>query len=171
MSFDSIIEELFLSTELDDCIEKMVREDLRDDFKQELFVILLNQDKKKIEEIYGRNELKYFVVRIIVNLASQTRNVFHKKYLNKSVVSVGEFYEEADTICPEDETKMKNEIIFEKISEMDNHLGTFYYRALTELVKRHGSMNKAAKETGIPLTTISNGFKKIREHLKKVVDV
>lgn len=170
MKFNEIIEELFFSNELDSCIAKMVREDLRADFKQELFVIILNQDKTKIEEINDRGQLRYFVVRIVINLVSQTRNVFHKQYLNKTVSHPEDVRDDYDRELVM-EKEIRHENALRKISQMDEHFNTFYYRALTELVKRHGSMNKAAKASGIPLTTISNGFKKIRSHLKEAVDV
>lgn len=173
MPIHDIIEDLYNSDELNSCIAKMVRLDLRQDFKQELFVILCEFDKQKLKEIFDGGKLKFYVVRIIINMVSQQRNVFHKKYLNPNLEYLENVYEDTQITDPDEMTQREeNEAeeveMLKRISEMDSHFNTFFYRALTELHKRHGSMSKAGRETGIPVSTISRGFKKIREHLNSL---
>jgi len=162
MSYDKILSDLFNSIELDECITKMVREDLRKDFKQELFVILLATDKKKIEEIEGKGELKYYAVRLIINLATQTRNVFHKKFINNNHELTGlEIKDEPADL--EKEYRFTNAI--EKLNKLEEYFGTFYYKALVELMKKHKSVREISRVTGIPNSTLSSSIQLIRKYL------
>ncbi len=125
-----MLSELYKSKEIDECINRMVREDLRQDFKQELFVILCEQ-KERLEKI-NENQVRFYVVRVIVNLVSQTRNVFHKKYLQNHS-EVKEIKDESDI----EPVILKNRMLDkldEEVLKMDNHFGHFYYRALVQLV-------------------------------------
>lgn len=80
MSKNEIIEELYRSKEFNDCINKMEPEHLRDDLKAEVVLILLETEGAKIKALYERNELKYFTVRIILNLIQSRSSPFYKKY-------------------------------------------------------------------------------------------
>jgi hypothetical protein len=161
--FNSVIAELYASKEVDECISKMVREDLRKDFKQELFLIICTQPEEKIIELHRKSELRYFVVRIIINLASQNRNVFHKKYL-QTYSEIGEI---ADEQVPDREGYLKK--LTDEFSKIDDHFGTFCHRVMIELVLKMGSVKKVSEETGIPKRTIYRTIETTRKHLKKVL--
>jgi hypothetical protein len=80
-----IITELYKSREIDDCINKLIPAQDRDDFKQELFLILLEKQTEEIVRIDQTGKMLYYVVRIIINLSRQQRNVYHSKYRDKKI--------------------------------------------------------------------------------------
>lgn len=162
-----MLSELYKSKEIDDCINRLVREDLRKDFKQELFVILCEQEER-LKKING-NQVKFYVVRVILNLVSQTRNVFHKKYLNNHS-ELKDIKDESDLELVLTKNKLLDKLDKEVLN-MDNHFGHFYYRALVQLVTKHGSIREAARQTGIPKSTISVGMRIAKNYLKDKISV
>lgn len=161
--------------EIDECIAKLVKKDLQHDFKQELFLILLQVPCERVEQMNG--SFKYFVVRIILNLVRQKRNVFHKTYLDKTVEYNTDRMNyqasspaDVDTITERMEREQREEAIISRISGIDESLGNHnypYHEAMIALVVKLGSMRKAAIETGIPEKTVQRTVKRIREHLRK----
>src|SRR5690348_12449179 len=77
-----IAAELFLNPEIDNCIAKVVPPRHRDDFKQELFQIILEDKTGSFQRADNDGKVFFQTVRTILNLAHFQRGVFHKKYLN-----------------------------------------------------------------------------------------
>lgn len=153
---------------MSDCIHKFIPIQDQDDFKQELFVILLEKDHALIRRLHDNNELIFYTVRIIINLRSQKKNVYHKKYKQH----VEELDHDPAELPEEEGDRIHQEALelrmVEEVSRLDEKFGTFFYRELVEAVNRHGSMREASAKTGIPLSTISRAIKKVREHLKTI---
>lgn len=170
---EKMITDIYNSPEIDECISKLVNAGLRADFKQELFLILCSVPCEKIVSMNGN--LKYFVVRIILNLVRQKRNVFHKTYLDKTVEYNSDLlkYEtsspaDVDTMAERHEQEDKEEEIINRIESIDKELGNLsypYHRAMVELLSKLGSMRAVSYETGIPFSTVQRTFKKIRQQL------
>lgn len=168
----SIIENLYNSSDLNDCIRKMVRPHHRQDFKQELFLILYEKPHETIISLHKSNGLKYYVVRIILNLVNQKRNVYHKKYNDNSVVYDTEVlnhisydqesFEERDLI------EQKEMAMVEEVNNLDKTFDTPYYRMLVNLVNEHGSQRAVSRLTGIPVSSICEAVKKVRNHLNSI---
>lgn len=51
-----------------------------DDFVQEIYLILLEYDKEKLETMYFNNQLNFFLTRIIKNQYCSITSPFYKKY-------------------------------------------------------------------------------------------
>jgi len=165
VDINQIISKLYLSKDIDDCICKMIDIRYREDFKQELFLILLAKPDQVIDA-EANGKLKYYVVRIIINLSRQSRNIYFKKYLDNKTI-YGDISDRPDEmICDSIE---KEEKILKEIGNMDEDLGTFYYRELVKLVAQEGSISKAGRKVGIPKSSISKAIKRVREHLNKKV--
>ena len=77
---NQIIEELYRSKEFNDCIGKMEPEHLRDDLKAEVALILLETPDTKIAGLSEQGNLKFYAVRIILNLIQSKTSTFFKKY-------------------------------------------------------------------------------------------
>lgn len=165
------ITEVYNLKEVDECICKMVRADHRADFKQELFLILLQTPCDRVEDIAGKGELKYYAVRIILNLARQKRNVYHTTYLG----GLTEYDPNKEPAEEEDHTRErlieenKEQMILTQLNNMDEAMGTFYHRELVSLVARLGSMGKASRQLGIPKSSIKYSIKKVRDYLNRVI--
>lgn len=168
------IEKIYTLPEIDDCISKLVKKDLRPDFKQELFLILLGIDCEKINQMNG--SFKYFVVRIILNLVRQKRNVFHKTYLDKTIeYNTDKLNYQAtspadmDTITDRATREQQEEDTIARLFGIDEHLGNInypYHEEMIKLVMLCGSGREASRRTGIPETTVRRTIKKVREYLK-----
>lgn len=51
-----------------------------DDFVQEIYLILLEYDQEKLEAIYEKGDIKFFLTRIIKNQWCSTTSPFYRKY-------------------------------------------------------------------------------------------
>ena len=63
-----------------------VKASYKDDLIQELFLILLDYDKDKLEEIYKSDSINYFVTRVAINQYYSKTSPFYKtyrKFINK----------------------------------------------------------------------------------------
>ena len=62
---------------------------LKDDFIQEMYLILLEYNEDKIVELYSKYQLKYFLIRICVNNYKSTTSPWYKKYMkyNKELIN------------------------------------------------------------------------------------
>lgn len=75
---------------IEDIIKKYnLDESLKDDFIQEMYLILLEYNENKIIELYSKNQLKYFLIRICVNNYKSTTSPWYKKYMkyNKELIN------------------------------------------------------------------------------------
>lgn len=168
------ITQIYSAPEIDDCICKLVPRSLKADFKQELFLILLGIDCDKIDQMNG--SFKYFVVRVILNLCRQKRNVFHRTYLDKTVeyntdklnyqatspADQDTMGDRADRETREDETIMRLVGIDEQLGNKDYP----YHEQIVKLLAECGSLREVTKRTGIPHVTVHRTIKKVREHLR-----
>lgn len=57
-----------------------VTPDYYDDFVQETYVTVLEYDNTKLNEIFDKKQIKYFVVRIMLNNWNSTTSPFYCKY-------------------------------------------------------------------------------------------
>lgn len=57
-----------------------IKDEHRDDLFQEVVVILLEYDNEKLEAIYKKKQLKFFVARIICNQYYSVHSYFWKTY-------------------------------------------------------------------------------------------
>lgn len=51
-----------------------------DDFVQEMYLILLEYDQNKLQEIYDKGQLNFFLTRIIKNQWCSKTSTFYTKY-------------------------------------------------------------------------------------------
>lgn len=152
----------------------MVDERYREDFKQELFIIILEDKTGSVVDAYEAGKILFYTVRTIINLVYQKRNIFHKKYITHSKIT--KEFTDKDIYCQPCEgfevrklIENKEVKVLAELKNLDARFGTFYYRMLVELVKTSGSMREASRRTGIPVSTISRGIAVVRKHIKKTI--
>jgi hypothetical protein len=76
---DSIIQELYQNQRVNYLIKIKAPKGLQDDFKQEVFVALLELERDKVKELYKNDGLFWYLSRIILNLSTKTSPLY-KKY-------------------------------------------------------------------------------------------
>jgi DNA-directed RNA polymerase specialized sigma24 family protein len=159
--------------EIDNCINKLVKQELRQDFKQELFLVLLQTPCEVIVKLNG--SLKYYMVRIILNFVRQKRNSFYYTYLDKTIEYNTDkiSYQttspaDVDTIQERAEREQKEEEIINRLTGVDIELGNKsypYHEQIIKLLAQFGSLRKVEQQTGIPKSTIHATVSRVRKHL------
>jgi len=148
---NAIIVKLMQSTELDNCIKK-VDPHLQDDLKAELALALLETDPEKIVLLFNRDSLRFYAVRIIINMTSAT-GPFYKRYR----IAHDEFKDVS--IKDEDLTeRIEKEAKEDKALKSINCL-EWYNGEMIQLYQQEGTYRNMEKRTRIPLTTCQNVVK------------
>ena len=161
---NQIIEELYNSKEFNDCISRMEPEHLRDDLKAEVTLILLETEESKLIAIHSGGALKFYTVRIIINLIQSKTSQFYKQY-RQQVAEITDrlAYEETDF-----EERATREAIEDKaMKEIDNLY--WYNSGIVKLYMKHGNYRAIEEDTGIPYSSAYKTIKKSFEQIKQKV--
>lgn len=158
--------------EVDDCISKCVSAQLFNDFKQELFLRLMEYPQGVIAA-YKDGKHKYYTVRVILSLANRQRDIFHKKYLaniteelTENTGEITDHYCEPTVLEVRRLKESEEERMMRNIENIEKTTCTPYYRMMIDTLKESGSYREISRRTGIPIMSVSNAFKKIREVIK-----
>lgn len=181
---NQIIEELYQSKEFNECIGKMQPQHLRDDLRSEVMLVLLETDETKLRGMYERGELRFYTVRVILNLSNSKTSTFFKKYKQFSdLIFPGEIswdrvVSEAKNPDEENEAINNREIreLKEQRAEAVIETLPWYDREIINLYRQLGSYRKIEEVTyieamgkGIPwqscYSTVKKAIKKIRNEL------
>jgi hypothetical protein len=160
---NQIIEELYRSKEFNDCISRMEPDHLRDDLRAEVTLILLETDEQKLLAIHAGNALKFYTVRIIINLIQSKTSLFYKKYRQQMAEITDRFIaEQADDFK---ERAAKEDIEDKALKEIDNLY--WYNSGIVKLYLKHGNYRAIEEDTGIPYSsaykTIQKSFQEIKQ--------
>ena len=155
---NKILAEYWTLKEVNDAFAKMHPEELQYDLKAEVFLVLCEMNEDKLIGMYERNELKFYIVRIMLNMIKSDRSNFYKSYRNYTV------YVDNDT---------EAEVNFDKLDLVDklekNLEGLHWYNK--EILKLYAiDFKKNAKElsrkTGIPYMSIVRTINKTKKQMK-----
>ena len=154
---NEILAQYWTSKEVNDAFDKMHPEELRYDLKAEVFLVLCEMNEDKLVGLYERNELKFYIVRIMLNMIKSDRSTFYKNYRNYT-----EFVDQDYVSDDYDKTNM-----FEKLETNMN--GLHWYNK--EILKLYAiDFKKNAKElsrkTGIPYMSIIRTINKTKKQMK-----
>lgn len=141
---------------------------LRDDLKQEIFLILCNLSEEKFWNLYNNNALKFWFVRTMLNLIYQSRpsESFFRNFRAK--FECIEDYNKLPDILEDTSSDIESkELLFDKLEESVNSLH-WYERGLME-VYIECKMNKkeVARQTKIPYMSIVNTIAIVKEKIKE----
>jgi hypothetical protein len=159
---NEIVAELFISKEFNDCIEKMEPEHLRDDLRAEVTLILLETNEGKLIDIHRSGGLKFYTVRIILNLIQSKTSLFYKMYRQQLAELNDRFaYEVTDV----EERATREEVEEKALSEIDNLY--WYNKEMVRLYLQHGNYRAIEEITRIPYSsaykTIQKSFQEIKQ--------
>jgi len=156
MDKNKIIEQYWLNDEVNQAFAKMQPEELQYDLKVEVFMVLLEMDDEKLFGLYERNEIRFYIVRTMLNMIKSDRSQFWKKYRNYTEY---EYNEKAEV--------EQNSVI--DIMEKGIEKLHWYQKEILNLYTFE--FNKNAKElsrkTGIPYMSIIRTLKQTKNELKK----
>ena len=156
MDKNKIVEQYWLNDEVNQAFAKMQPEELQYDLKVEVFMVLLEMDDEKLFGLYERGEIRFYIVRTMLNMIKSDRSQFWKKYRNYTE------YEDKEQA----ETEQNN-----VIDVMENGIEKLHWYQKEILNLYTFEFNKNAKElsrkTGIPYMSIIRTLKQTKTELKK----
>ena len=155
---NKILAEYWTLKEVNDAFAKMHPEELQYDLKAEVFLVLCEMNEDKLIGLYERNELKFYIVRIMLNMIKSDRSNFYKSYRNYTE------YVDNDT---EVEVNFDKSDLVDKLEK--NLEGLHWYNK--EILKLYAiDFKKNAKElsrkTGIPYMSIVRTINKTKKQMK-----
>ena len=155
---NKILAEYWTLKEVNDAFAKMQPEELQYDLKAEVFLVLCEMNEDKLIGLYERNELKFYIVRIMLNMIKSDRSNFYKSYRNYTE------YVDNDT---EAEVNFDKSDLVDKLEK--NLEGLHWYNK--EILKLYAiDFKKNAKElsrkTGIPYMSIVRTINKTKKQMK-----
>ncbi|HUS02956.1 MAG TPA: hypothetical protein VMY77_14560, partial [Chitinophagaceae bacterium] len=120
--------------------------ELREDLKQELFIVLCEMNSEKLFELDNRNELRFYSVRIMLNLIQSKTSPFYyqfRKHLEITCEITADTPEkEVEKVCEETFIKM-----FDQISNRMQGL-TWYEQNLFNLyIEKNKNASAMSRET------------------------
>ena len=156
MDKNKIIEQYWLNDEVNQAFAKMQPEELQYDLKVEVFMVLLEMDDKKLFGLYERNEIRFYIVRTMLNMIKSDRSQFWKKYRNYTEYEANE------------KAEVEQHSIIDVMEKGIEKLH-WYQKEILKLYTFE--FNKNAKElsrnTGIPYMSIIRTLKQTKNELKK----
>jgi len=155
---NKILAEYWTLKEVNDAFAKMHPEELQYDLKAEVFLVLCEMNEEKLIGMYERNELKFYIVRVMLNMIKSDRSNFYKSYRNYTE------YVDNDTEAIVDFDKL------DLVDKLEKNLeGLHWYNAA--ILKLYAiDFKKNAKElsrkTGIPYMSIVRTINKTKKQMK-----
>jgi hypothetical protein len=155
---NKILAEYWTLKEVNDAFAKMHPEELQYDLKAEVFLVLCEMNEEKLIGMYERNELKFYIVRVMLNMIKSDRSNFYKSYRNYTE------YVNNDTEAIVDFDKL------DLVDKLEKNLeGLHWYNK--EILKLYAiDFKKNAKElsrkTGIPYMSIVRTINKTKKQMK-----
>ena len=158
MGRNEILIEFWKSEEVNNAFSKMHPIELQDDLKAEVFLILCEMPETKLIDLYDKKQLRFYLVRIMLNLIQSTDKKFYQKYRNFTEL-VG--YEK------------KDEEYNEEIIKVNEHIENLYWYKQEIFRLYTFEFNKNARElsknTGIHYMSIIRTLNQIKQELKKKI--
>ena len=159
---NKILAEFWDLKEVNEAFGKMQPEELRYDLKAEVFLVLCEMDEQKLIGLYERNELRFYIVRTMLNMIKSDRSTFYKNYRNHIQFVASDLNREIKRI---------NDEPTDLIDKLEKNLeGLHWYNK--EILKLYAiDFKKNAKElsrkTGIPYMSIVRTINKTKKQMKQ----
>lgn len=160
----TILSQFYESEDLRSFLLKMEPEHLRDDLKQELFLVLCELPENKLLDLHQQDHLRFYAVRTVMNMIQSKTSRFYKKF--RMPVAQIEDKAIADE-CPEDFEQTQADLLRSIKDELEKlH---WYEKDLFELYLKKGSSYKVQAETDIPRQSVMVTVNKVITHIKEKV--
>ena len=153
-----ILEEFYNSVEVNDAISKMHPVELQEDLKGELFLILAELPEDKLIGLYEAKQLRFYVVRVMLNLVRSTDKKFYAKYRNFVEYEEKEIADEQQT----DPTEFISKY-FESLYWYEKELLRLY------TFEFNRNARQLSRATGIPYMSIIRTLNKTKQDLKSKI--
>ena len=154
---EQIINDLYNSPDLISAFKSKAPTGTWEDLRQEVFLLLCQIPDERFLELYNKNVLKYYIVRITLNLTRHKRSKFLKEFVTKEDdISDYEF---------EEEEKQDTLIDFETLTNGYH----WYAKELFKLFIESRNIKEMAKDLKIPYTSLVKAIRATKKKLKKQI--
>ena len=153
MTSRQIIEQLYRSEELHECLSKIKPIELQDDLLQQCFLELLNKDEQLILNLHLEGRFIRYVVKMMYNMVNWNRSEFNK--LKSREVLTNDFNHPSESINEE------NLLPLHRLHWVSEKVLTLY--------AEHGSYRAVGEVTGIPYSTVFRLVKEAKIKIKKLI--
>jgi DNA-directed RNA polymerase specialized sigma24 family protein len=153
MTARQIIEDLYRSDELRECLSRIKPKELQDDLLQHCFLELLNKDEEVILNLHLEGRFIGYVVKMMYNMVTWQNSEFNRIKMREVLTN--------DFVHPSEEQK-------EEIVVPLNRLHWVSEKVLT-LYAEHGSYRAVGEVTGIPYPTVFRMVKQAKIKIKKLI--
>lgn len=150
---------MYRDPDVEQAIQKMNPAELRDDLRQEIFLVLAEMDEARLVSMYEQNYLKFFIVRTMLNMIKSDRSTFYNKF-RKPFVEWDEKMDGHD-VAEEDNTEL--------IAKLNDRMSEIHWYAakVFELYSQNGkNIMKLSRETRIPYRSLFKTVKAVRNLMK-----
>jgi DNA-directed RNA polymerase specialized sigma24 family protein len=148
---------MYEDPDIAEAIGKMDPPDLRDDLRQEIFLVLAEMDEALLIQRYDEGWLRYYIVRTMLNMIKSDRSTFYNRF-RRGFEELGDIGE-----------RLQDEGQEEAEKSLEGHLSQlhWYERKLIEIYSENGrNVAKISRETGIPYRSLFKTIKKTKTLLK-----
>jgi hypothetical protein len=159
---NEILTEYWDLKEVNDAFSKMQPEELQYDLKAEVFLVLCEMDEQKLIGMYERNELKFYIVRTMLNMIKSDRSSFYKNYRNHIEMDNNTISKEMNRL------HIETTDIVDKLEKNLENLH-WYNKELLKLYALDFKKNakELSRKTGIPYMSIVRTLHKTKTEMKK----
>ena len=163
MTRNAVIEQLYLSKDFNDCINKMQPDHIRDDLRAEVIAQVCEWPEEKVLGLWQRGELIFYVVRVIINMLRNTGGPFCKKFRRPVYELSGHEVADDSDIQALKERERLGEQAMKNIDRL-----YWYDAAMVRLYLEAGSFRAMEERTQIPYSSAFKTVKKSLEALKTI---
>lgn len=175
MTAKEIIATYYQSKEINEAIRRVTPPGLTDDTKQHVFEILLKQPDYVLINLHDKDQLKFYIIRILLTTVRGKRNAFERLHKQPKTV-----YDETVLIAadgPTDSEEYEKRLAFEKLmqecmaeldagcAQMENREHWYNMNLLREYLEC-GSYRCVEAKLGIGHKTVFNAVRKAKEFIK-----
>jgi DNA-directed RNA polymerase specialized sigma24 family protein len=153
MTARQIIEQLYRSEELRECLSKIKPQDLQDDLLQHCFLELLNKDEAIIINLHLEGRFIAYVAKMMYNMVNWKNSEFNRIKMRE--VLTNDFNHPSETIEEE------NLLPLHRLHWVSEKVLTLY--------AEHGSYRAVGEVTGIPYSTVFRLVKEAKIKIKKLI--
>jgi hypothetical protein len=160
---NTIIVDLVCSDDFNNCIVKVKPSHLQDDLKAEVSLILLQTMPEKIINLAEKKQLKFYAVRIIMNLGFSNTSPFYRKY-RFPFVEFKDFvlYDDPYSLLYRFEREQQEESALSEIENLE-----WYPAEMTKLYVKVGTYRNMSKVTAIPVKSCHDAVKRAVNQIRK----
>jgi hypothetical protein len=155
-----ILDRMYRDPDVEQAIQKMNPAELRDDLRQEVFMVLCEMDEERLMSMHQQGYLKFFLVRTMLNMIKSDRSTFYNKF-RKPVVEWNERMDKHDE---------KEEDNTELIAKLNDRMSEIHWYAakVFELYSQNGKNIMAlSRETKIPYRSLFKTIRAVKNLMKQ----